>query len=81
MTHPTPAATGITEAEIEAADAAARQAQVAARVHVRELTELPDLAAACGLFTEIWQPGPGGQRLAAVQSSSQHHVIRLFQCR
>ncbi len=51
----------ITEAQIEAADCAARAAAARAGVRIRELTELPDLAAACALFDEIWQPGPGGQ--------------------
>lgn len=49
----------ITDAEIEAADAAARDAAAKAGVRVRELAELADLAAACRLFEEIWRPGPG----------------------
>lgn len=55
------AAAGITDAQVEAADAATRRAEAAAGIRVRELTELPELAAACELFAEIWQPGPGGQ--------------------
>jgi predicted GNAT superfamily acetyltransferase len=51
----------ITEARIEAADSAARAAAAGAGVRIRELAELPDLAAACALFDQIWQPGPGGQ--------------------
>jgi predicted GNAT superfamily acetyltransferase len=53
----------ITEAQVEAADAAARYAASKAGVRIRELAELPDLAAACALFDEIWRPGPGGQSL------------------
>ncbi|MCW2932574.1 MAG: hypothetical protein JWM19_3536 [Actinomycetia bacterium] len=51
----------ITEAQVEAADNAAREAAARAGVRIRELAELPDLAAACALFDQIWQPGPGGQ--------------------
>ena len=51
----------IAEAQIEAADTAARAAAAGAGVRIRELAELPDLAAACALFDKIWQPGPGGQ--------------------
>jgi predicted GNAT superfamily acetyltransferase len=52
-------AAGITKAQTAAADAAARDAADAAGVHVRELAELADLAAACRLFAQIWRPGPG----------------------
>ncbi|HEX3961993.1 MAG TPA: GNAT family N-acetyltransferase [Trebonia sp.] len=51
----------IAEAQIEGADTAARAAAARAGVRIRELAELPDLAAACALFDKIWQPGPGGQ--------------------
>ncbi len=47
-------------AQVEAADAAARDAEARAGIHIRELAELPDLAAACALFDQIWQPGPDG---------------------
>ena len=49
----------------EAADAAASEAAARAGVGIRELAELPDLAAACALFDEIWQPGPEGSALHA----------------
>ena len=51
----------ISEAQVEAADTATRAAEAGAGVHVRELADLPDLAAACALFDQIWQPGPDGQ--------------------
>jgi len=40
------------------AEAAARAAARAAGVRVRELTQLADLAAVCGLFQEIWRTDP-----------------------
>ena len=55
----------ITEARLDAADDAARDAAAKAGVRIRDLAELPDLAAACALFDQIWQPGPDGPVLHA----------------
>jgi predicted GNAT superfamily acetyltransferase len=53
------AASGITVAEAEAADAAALRTAGRAGVHIRELSELPELESMTRLFDQIWTPGPG----------------------
>ena len=62
----------ITKAQVEVADAAARDAAAGSGVEIRELAELPDLAAACALFDEIWRPGPGRQ------SELNPHLLRAL---
>jgi predicted GNAT superfamily acetyltransferase len=55
----------ITQAQAQAADAAADDAAARAGVRIRELAELPELAVACALFDQIWRPGPAGSALHA----------------
>jgi predicted GNAT superfamily acetyltransferase len=57
---------------LASADDAAGLAAQSAGVVIRELSELPDLEAACALFDEIWRPGPGGQ------SELDVHLLRAL---